>query len=143
MFHPTPWHFWPVLTIALIWHLFGVIDYTATQLDLAFWMSMATDAQRAFVSTMPDWIDAVWAISVWAGLAGVILMAMRTGFAPLILAASFIATLILTIWLAISADPSLVQLVGPVGVWVMVGATVLSLILWLWARAMHQEGVID
>ena len=47
MFHHTPWHFWPVLTIAFVWHLVGVIDYTATQFELEFWMQMATTRQDA------------------------------------------------------------------------------------------------
>lgn len=143
MFHPTPWHFWPVLTIAFIWHLVGVIDYTATQYELAFWMVMVSDRQEAFIDTMPAWIDGGWAIAVWTGLLGVLLMAFRAGFAPLVLSVSFAATLVVTIWLIAFSSPSLMDIAGTTGLYVMIGACVVALVLWLYARAMHKDGVVD
>ncbi len=142
MFHPTPWHFWLVVVVAFVWHLIGVIDYTATQFDLDFWMSMATDRQEGFIETMPDWIDGAWAIAVWGGLLGVILMALRVGFAPLILAISFIAMLALTLWLLFFATPPLVSVSGATALAVIVCSVIVTMLLWLYARAMHKEGVI-
>ncbi|MBJ3762930.1 hypothetical protein ILP92_09265 [Maribius pontilimi] len=143
MYYDTPWHFWPVLTVAFIWHLVGVIDYTATQYELEFWLAMATERQLTFIDSMPDWVDGGWAIAVWSGLLGVILAAFRTNFAPLVLSISFIATLVVTIWLVTVSDPSLTEIAGWPGAAVMAGACVMALLLWLYARAMHQEGVID
>ncbi|WOI57211.1 hypothetical protein [Palleronia sp. LCG004] len=143
MFHPTPWHFWPVVTVAFVWHLIGVIDYTATQLSFDFWMAMVTDRQETFIETMPDWIDGAWAFGVWFGLLGVLLMAFRVAFAPLILGLSFISILVLVIWLLFFATPSLVSVSGPVGISVIVLSALISLLIWLYARAMHKERVIN
>lgn len=140
--HPTPWHFWPVLALGFLWHLVGVIDYTATQYEIDVWMAMATPRQGDFIDTMPDWIDGAWAIAVWGGLAGVILAALRASFSPLVLGISMLATLVLTAWITLWSYPDVVQISGVTGLLVLLGASLIAILLWLYARAMHKAGVI-
>ena len=141
--NPTPWHFWPIVTIAFVWHLFGVMDYTAIQYDFRPWYNIMGDRQQSFVASMPNWVDGTWAVSAWVGLIGVVLMAFRAGFSPLVLSISMIATVILTVWLTIFADPSAPALAGWVptlGLWI---AALFTVLLWFYARDLHKHGVID
>ncbi|PZX17569.1 hypothetical protein LX81_01294 [Palleronia aestuarii] len=140
--HPTPWHFWLIVTLAFFWHLFGCLDYTATQMDWPFWMQNLSARQELYVQRMPDWIDGTWAVSVWAGLLGALLMAVRARFAPLMLFISFIALTVLAIWAYVFATPDVEDVAGPEALWILVGAAVLGLLLWLYARAMNRIGVI-
>lgn len=139
--HPTPWHFWPIVAIGFVWHLFGAFDYTATQYDWQPWLSLVGDRQQAFVQTMPGWVDGTWALSAWLGLAGVLLMAVRAGFAALVLSISMLATVIVAVWLSLFADPPLAGLAGWLalaGIWL---AALFTILLWLYARDMHKQGV--
>lgn len=141
--NPTPWHFWPIVTIGFVWHLFGVLDYTAIQYDFQPWFNLMGERQQAFVSGMPDWIDGAWAISAWVGLLGVIMMALRIGITALVLSISMFATIVVAVWLTLFADPSVPAIGGwiaLVGLWAAVLFTVL---LWLYARGMHRHGVFD
>lgn len=141
--NPTPWHFWPIVTIAVVWHLIGVLDYTAVQYDFQPWYNIMGDRQQAFVATMPDWIDGAWAVSAWVGLLGALLLAVRAGFTALVLSVSMIATVIVAVWLTVGADPSVLSVAGwwaIAGIWI---AALFTVLLWLYARDCHKHGVID
>ena len=140
--HPTPWHFWIVVTLGVVWHLIGVVDYTSIQYDWQPWLTMMSGRQTAFVQTMPDWVDGAWALSAWVGLLGVLLLAARMSFAPVILAISMLATVVVAVWLSLFSNPPVLQLAGwpaLATLWIAVAFTVL---LWLSARDMHKSGVI-
>lgn len=78
-----PWHLWVVGLIALVWNGFGATDYTMTQLHNRGWFEFmgmdeaTTDVALAFIDAQPAWMNAVWALGVWFGLAGAVLLLMR------------------------------------------------------------------
>lgn len=139
----TPWHYWFIVALGFLWHAFGVADYLVTQYQFAPWMALMNDAQGLFVTTLPAWVEGAWAITVFAGLLGVILMAFRAALAPLMLGISAIALIALTIWAFWFPVPSLYTATGWTGHIVLGGAVIGSLILWLYARRMHRVGLID
>ncbi len=138
----TPWHFWPIVLIAFLWHLIGAIDYTAIQYDFRPWLSVMGTEQRTFVNGLADWIDGCWAISVWLGLLGVLLMAGRAGFAPLVLAVSMIAGTIVAVWLTFLASPSILSLGGGWALLSLWLSVLFSVLLWLYAREQHRLDVL-
>lgn len=138
----TPWHFWPIVTVAFVWHLFGVIDYTATLFELEQWMQMLSQRQATFVETMPAWAIGAWAIAVWGGLLGVLLLAMRARFAPFILAVSAVGLIVVTIWGNLVSTPEVEDVASPGAEWVLIGSAVFGVLLWLYARTQHRRGVI-
>jgi hypothetical protein len=79
----TPWHFWVVAVLAVLWNGFGGYDYTMSHLQgEAYYRQMQmTDAQIAFMDTYPTWMHAVWAIGVWGSVAGTILLLLRMKWA--------------------------------------------------------------
>jgi hypothetical protein len=95
----TPWHFWVVCVVGLLWNGFGAYDYFMTNTSgEAYLRSMDIDeAMIAYVMAMPPWMTAVWAIGVWGGLAGVVLLLLRRKWALYAFAASlagFLTTLV-------------------------------------------------
>ncbi|WP_375263714.1 hypothetical protein [Palleronia sp.] len=139
----TPWHFWIIVVIGVLWHLAGVFDYTAFQFDWTPYTHLATGRQIQFAESMPDWVDAGWAISVWVGLAGMILLGLGFALSPLILAISMIATIVLAIWFSLFAEPTVFGLAGWSGLLLIWLVALLTVLLWLYARSMHKHGVID
>ena len=79
-----PWHVWVVGTLTLLFTLFGACDYVMSQTGNRAWMEMMVEpagldaeAAVAYFSGFPLWADAVWAIGVWAGVAGAVLLLLR------------------------------------------------------------------
>ena len=140
---PAPWHLWLVGIAALLWHLGGAADYVATQIEFAPYVSQFPGEWIAYFGAMPLWVDAAWAIGVWGGLLGAVLLLMRERGAVLALALAALALLAATVWLVFLSDPTMQSVTGPNGVIVMAGASAASVLLWVYARALKLAGVLD
>ena len=77
----TPAHVWIVGILALCWNAFGCVDYTMTNLKNPAWLAKMTADQIAYMNSLPGWLTAFWAIGVWGGLIGAILLLMRNRYA--------------------------------------------------------------
>lgn len=80
---PAAWHLWVVGVVALLWNGLGCFDYVMTQTQGDAWLANMdpSELQMAWFHGMPAWTDAAWAISVWGGLFGAILLLLRRKWA--------------------------------------------------------------
>ena len=69
-----PWHLWLVGIIGGLWSVMGVVSFISTQMNVEAMMSGFPPQQRAYFLSFPLWTDACWAISVFAGLIGCLLL---------------------------------------------------------------------
>ena len=78
-----PWHLWAVGGLAVLWNGFGCLDYTMTQTRKDEWFAQMgmTPEQTAYFDAMPAWTHAAWAIGVWGGLIGAVLLLLRRKWA--------------------------------------------------------------
>ncbi|MGI8704636.1 MAG: hypothetical protein ACR2JJ_02375, partial [Sphingomicrobium sp.] len=67
--------------LALLWNAFGCYDYVMTMSADEAWLSQFTAEQIAYWEGLPGWLTGFWAIGVWGGLAGAILLLMRSRYA--------------------------------------------------------------
>lgn len=74
----TPWHFWVVAGVSLLWNGYGATDYTMSHLQPDAWM---TEAQKALLATYPSWMHGVWAVGVWGSALGALLLLLRSKWA--------------------------------------------------------------
>jgi hypothetical protein len=91
----TPVHLWIVGGLALIWNAFGGYDYLMSRThNAAYIKSMMPDADTAsmfaYLDAMPLYANIGWGLGVWAGVAGAILLLLRSRFAVHAFAASLI-----------------------------------------------------
>jgi len=93
-----PWHLWVVGGVALLWNAMGAMDYFMTQTKNEAYMSNFTAEQLAYFYGYPGWLVALWAIAVWGGVLGAILLLLRQRLAVLVFLVSFIAMVITTIY---------------------------------------------
>jgi hypothetical protein len=79
----TPWHLWAVGALALLWNGYGAYDYVMTQTGGAEYLRSFgfTEAQIAYYAAMPMWATAAWAVGVWGGAAGGMLLLLRSKWA--------------------------------------------------------------
>jgi uncharacterized membrane protein YhdT len=138
----TPWHLWVVGVVAVAWNAFGCWDYTMTHLKgeahlRAFGM---TDAQIAYFDAMPAWTHATWAIGVWGGLLGAVLLLLRRRWALHAFVLSFLGFVGGLIYSYGLSDASAVM--GP-NAWMMNALIGGACILFIWyAWAMAKKGVL-
>ena len=87
----TPWHLWVIGVVALLWSAMGALDYVMTQTMNEAYMSQFTPEQLAFFTGFPTWVVAAWAIAVWGGVLGGLLLLFRQRYAVWVFLASLIA----------------------------------------------------
>lgn len=83
-----PAHLWIVGAIALLWNAFGCFDYLMTMSGDEAYLSQFTPEMIAYWESLPAWTAGMWALGVWGGLVGALLLLMRSRYAVWAFAAS-------------------------------------------------------
>jgi hypothetical protein len=92
--------FWIIGIIALLWNAMGVYNYLIQAYQTEAYTSSVNEAQLALMENMPSWNTALFAIAVFSGLIGTILMLMRKKSAVSLFILSFVtATVNQLYWL--------------------------------------------
>ncbi|HET9811270.1 MAG TPA: hypothetical protein VFP53_06185 [Sphingomicrobium sp.] len=90
----TPAQLWIVGILALLWNAFGCYDYLMTvTANQAYLAQFPADA-LAYWARLPSWLTAFWALGVWGGLIGALLLLMRNRYAVWAFALSLIGAVI-------------------------------------------------
>ena len=136
-----PWHLWVVGILALLWNAMGAFDYLMTQTENEAYMGQFTPEQLEFFYGFPSWVVAFWAIAVWGGVLGAILLLLRRKLAVGVLLASFLAMVVTSFHNYVLSNG--VEVMGGPGPLVFSAAIfVVALLLYLYARAMKARGVL-
>ena len=142
----TPAHLWIVGVLALLWNGFGAFDYLMTRMRnteyLASMMpTVDPDAVLAWVDGFPIWAQFGWGLGVWGGLAGAMLLLIRSRWAVPVFASSLIGAL-LGLGYQIVAAPPLAGMEGAMNDVMPFVIIFVALALFLYARAMKAKGVL-
>ena len=137
-----PWHLWLIGIIGGLWSSLGVFSFMLTQMRVEAVMSRFPPPQREYFESFPLWAVAFWAIGVFAGVIGCLLLLLENRLAFLVLLASVIG--------AIVGNLGGLFLLG--GMEVMGGTSDLGLTVFpiivaaflaYYARAMSKKGVLS
>lgn len=95
-----PAHLWIVGVLSLLWSCVGANDYyQSVSGNLGYYQMMGMgQAELDWVNAFPAWVVSIWAIGVWVGLAGSILLLLRMRYAYYAFAISLAAMVIMTIY---------------------------------------------
>ncbi|MDG2003579.1 MAG: hypothetical protein P8J20_09645 [Novosphingobium sp.] len=79
----TPRHLWIVGILSLLWNAFGAYDFLMTNVrDAAYLEQMGVGAEMMqYIDAFPYWVMTAWAIGVWGGVAGSLLLLLRSKYA--------------------------------------------------------------
>ena len=142
----TPIHIWIVGILALLWNGFGCYDYFMTRTSGAAYIDsmMHTDqgsAIMAYINGFPIWVSAAWGFGVWGGLAGSILLLMRSRHAVAAFAVSAIGAVVGLGWQILnpSGIAEMSETVNRVMPYVII---VVAVALFLYARAVEKKGLL-
>jgi hypothetical protein len=89
-----------VTVVAIVWNAFGAYDYFMSKTGGDAYMKKAgmSDAQIAHMHAFPIWMTADWAIGVWGGLLGALLLLARTRYAFQVFVASLAAFVVMLVY---------------------------------------------
>ncbi|GAB4188417.1 MAG: hypothetical protein Tsb002_14690 [Wenzhouxiangellaceae bacterium] len=90
---PPTW-FWVVGSLALLWNLMGVFAYVAQVTMSAEDLAAMPEAQRVLYETVPAWATAAFALAVFGGALGCLLLLLRRSWAFAALVISLVAVLV-------------------------------------------------
>ena len=142
----TPVHLWIVGIPALLWNCIGPIDYTMTRMRNTEYLQMAMptvdpEAMLAWVDAFPIYAQVGWALGVWMGLLGSILLLMRHRLAVPAFALSLIGAVLGLGYQIVAAPP----LAGAEGAMFAIMPYIIILIavaLLYYAHRQKQTGVL-
>ncbi len=137
----TPWHLWVIGVVALLWNAMGALDYVMTQTRNEEYMSNFTPEQLSFFYGFPAWVDAAWAIAVWGGVLGALLLLIRRRYAVWVFLASLIAMVITAFQNYVLSNG--MEIIGDAFTLGFTAAIFLAaLALFLYARTMQQRNIL-
>ncbi len=135
-----PWHLWLVGILGLLWNSVGAYDYLMVQTESEFYMSQFNPEQLQLFSEFPTWLVAFWALAVWGGVLGALLVVLRRKLAVPMLLVSLLAMSVTAIHNFVSTSGLYAS--GGTGAAFVLLIFSLSLGLWLYARAMAAREVL-
>ena len=137
----TPVHLWIIGVLAVLWNSMGAFDYLMTQTENEGYMSRFTPEQLEFFYGFPTWVVFFWALAVWGGVLGAVLLLLRKKLAAPVLLVSFLSMTVTAIrnygfagGMEATGDPFALVFTGLIFVF--------ALLLYLYARAMKGRGVL-
>jgi hypothetical protein len=136
-----PIHLWIIGVISLLWNAMGAFDYTATHMQLEFYMSQFTAEQLEYFYGFPSWAVATWAIAVWTSLLGSLALLLRKAWATWLFGVSILGLLLTTVYNFVLSDGKAVMGSGAAifsaAIWII------AIFLFFYARAMTRRGVLS
>ncbi|RVT83925.1 hypothetical protein DXV76_09425 [Rhodobacteraceae bacterium CCMM004] len=140
---PPPWHFYILSWAGAAWFAAMAADYLMLRYGLGPYLAAVSEAREGFVVLMPDWVAFSWAVAIWSGALGAVTFLFRTGFGPLLFGISLVAMVVAGIGMTLFSRPTLQTAVGWEGAGLSLLTIPVVLVLWLYARHLHKERVVD
>ena len=136
-----PWHLWLIGIIGVLWSSIGVISFMLTQMKVEAVMSRFPPQQREYFESLPLWAVAFWAIGVFGGVIGSLLLLLKNRLAFHVLLASAIGVAVCNLGgLFLLGGLEVMRATGAVGITVF--PVILAAFLAYYARAMSTKGVL-
>ncbi len=126
-----PRSFWLISAIALVWNLAGVVNFFA-QMDPDI-LAMYRDSERAIVASRPAWATVAFAVAVFGGALGCLLLLLRRSAATYLFIASFVGVIVTMIH-TLGADIEFGS--GEIAGIILMPAVVAGILIWY---AWHAE----
>lgn len=85
-----PRHLWLVGIVALLWNAFGCLDFAMTVTRNPDWLAALPPQTIDWLDETPGWTTMAWALGVWGGLLGALLLLSRSRWAIMAFALSLL-----------------------------------------------------
>ena len=86
------WSFWTIAAVALIWNVMGVMNFFM-QMNAGVLAAMP-ESYRAIIENRPVWVTVAFAVAVFGGTLGCLLLLFKKSFATYLFIASLIGGIV-------------------------------------------------
>jgi hypothetical protein len=129
---PPVW-FWIVAIVAIVWNLMGVVSYISTVMTSPEAIAAMPQAEQALYNNTPIWATSAFAIAVFAGVAGSVLLLLRKSIAFPVFGISLAGIIIqMSYWLLMTNS---IAVYGPGGVTMPIMVIIIGIFL-VWFSSM-------
>jgi len=137
----TPWHLWLVGIVGFLWSSMGVVSFMLTEMNVEAVMSRYPPQQREYFESFPMWAVAFWAIGVFGGVIGCVLLLLKKRVAFPVLLVSAIGAIVSNLGgLFLLGGVKVMRETGGLGFTAV--PIVLGLLLACYARTMSKKGLL-
>ena len=137
----TPKHLWIVGALSLLWNSTGAHGYYVTQTKNEEYLEAWTPEQLEFMYAYPAWIVSCWALAVFGGVLGSLLLLQRKKLALPVLALSFVCMAVMSLRNYVLSDGF--EVMGTAGFVFTLAIFVVSLLLVVYSKGMADKGVLS
>lgn len=137
----TPAHLWIVAILGTLWNGFGVFDFVMTETVNRAYLDQYGSEALTYYMSLPIWFVAFWAMGVWGGLAGSLLLLVRSKHAVTMYALSLAGLFVTTVYqFLLSSPPADLTTIGKLLMTLLAWAVAIA--LFAYARDMQKKGVL-
>jgi len=131
------WSFWVIGAVALIWNIMGVINYFV-QMNPDV-LAAYRESERAIIEGRPAWATGAFAIAVFGGALGCLLLLLRKSAAYYLFIASLLGVIVtMTHTLSVDIDFGLGEILG-----IMLMPLVVAVFLIWYSKQAESKGWIS
>lgn len=136
-----PWHLWVVGILGFLWNLMGAYDYLMTETENEAYMARFTPEQLEYFYGFPTWVVFFWALAVWGGVLGTVLLLLGKRLAAPVFLVSLLSMVVTSFYnFVLSNGLEIMGGAGPLAFTILIFLVALG--LWVYARAMVRRGVL-
>ena len=129
-----PVWFWVVAGLALVWNGFGAMAFTGFVTMSPEALAEYPEAEQALLQSYPGWATIVYAIAVFSGVIGSLLLLLRKGLATIVFIASLLAIIVqFSYWLFMSGAAEVYE---PAQLYAMPVAVIVIAVFLIWFSKM-------
>ena len=137
----TPVHLWIVGILAVLWNCIGAMDYVLTEMRNATYLADFSAAERDYFAAFPAWAVTFWALGVWAGLLGSLLLLLRSRWAVPTFSLSLVGIAVFSVYQFLLSSPP-ASLWRPAIIGINVAIWVIAIALLYYAIKMRGRAVL-
>ncbi len=130
--------FWIIAVLALLWNLMGVFRYLSSTLWADAMKEAMSAEQVALFEALPSWYSYVFAVAVFAGVIGSLLLLIRKKLAVPVLGISLLAVLVMMGYWLFATD--VMEVVGMSSVVMPLVVIIIAIFLYFYSKGAAQKG---
>ena len=134
------WSFWAIGIVALIWNILGALNFLV-QMDTDMVASFPETA-RAIIEGRPVWATGGFAIAVFGGALGCLLLLFRKSFAYYVFIASLLGTIVTMIHTIGVASSTVGFALSEIFMMILMPLLVSALLIW-YSKQVERRGWIS
>ncbi|GFE74162.1 hypothetical protein NTCA1_18110 [Novosphingobium sp. TCA1] len=123
-----------------MWNAFGCTDFSMTVTRNPEWLAPLSPEMIDWLDAAPSWTIVTWALGVWGGLAGSLLLLLRSRWAVAAFTVSLLGLAVNQIYPFVSDVPAMLTSPASIGITLVIWAVALFL-LW-YAMRLRSAGVL-